>query len=108
MTSHTPGPWLIGFDDGSGKDDGMYITASEDRVVVRSGCLDELQFGVQSEADAHLIAAAPDLLEALVRMRAAFWGTSHNVTEDEANAFAARVIVKAIGEDPLNDDVCSY
>lgn len=63
MSKQNLGNWKVGFDDGTGK---SYITDSEGRVVVRGG-FDSLgvKHGVLKASDALLIAAAPDLLEAL-------------------------------------------
>lgn len=56
MTDHTPGPWTI------------YNTGSISMIVpaMRDGMIADL---VASDADAFLIAAAPDLLEALLNVR---------------------------------------
>ena len=60
---HTPGPWAVGFGDGSGVDEGAYIVARDSTVVVRGGNPQgDLEFGVQLDADARLIATAPRLL----------------------------------------------
>jgi hypothetical protein len=68
--NYTPGPWAIGYDDGSG----IHWYKGEPRlgVVEITAAVRPPGFGKVceasdvSEADAHLIAAAPDLLEALV------------------------------------------
>lgn len=77
-STHTPGPWHIGFKDGSGglsDNEGAYIVGYVDsdleNVVVVGGSDDwSLPFGVVNEADAHLIAAAPDLLAAAIKAEA--------------------------------------
>jgi hypothetical protein len=51
MTKHTPGPW------------GLSPCSNGGALVTRTGVQSHLQ--VVPEADAHLIAAAPDLLAAL-------------------------------------------
>lgn len=58
MNKHTPGPWLTkgGYD----KDSGLGLT----RVMFGSSIVSEC-YGINSEANARLIAAAPDMLEAL-------------------------------------------
>lgn len=67
---HTPGPWRVGFGDGSGANDndGYCITAGDGpsadvrhvKTVVRSGVDDwGIIMGIDSEANARLIAAAP-------------------------------------------------
>ena len=55
MSKHTPGPWT--FVHEGGIDGGYFIDAKEDVVVLPRGRL--------NEADARLIAAAPDLLAAM-------------------------------------------
>ena len=55
---HSPGPWSIGPEIQNGRFAGVTIKASATVAVVTSGC------GSQ-EANARLIAAAPELLEAL-------------------------------------------
>ncbi len=66
---HTPGPWRIGFLDGSGvigEESGAYVyQPTEDFVVVRGGSDEGIPVGVRRQADAHLIAASPALYEAL-------------------------------------------
>jgi len=46
---------------------------------------------------AHACNHYPELVEALKAMRAAFWGTSHNETEDAANEMARALLTK-LGE----------
>ena len=65
--NHTPGPWKIGFSDGSGagsREEGVCITA-DDKFVIRGGVDDYgVAFGVvgkdyrTQKANAHLIAAS--------------------------------------------------
>lgn len=84
-TKFTPGPWQVGFPDGTGRkkdaDFGIYIIAPEiynnpelmrkttsDGVVVRGASGKHAQTvpqGIWNEADGHLIAAAPELYVAL-------------------------------------------
>lgn len=73
--AHTPGPWQVGFSDGSGP---TYIVAGDHAAVpgvshvvtVVGGSEDSwgLPQGVRNSADACLIAAAPDLLCELKRL----------------------------------------
>jgi hypothetical protein len=59
-SKHTPGPWQVGFADGSGH---SYITNLQGRVVVRGGYdYHGIKHGVVKKSDARLIASAPDLL----------------------------------------------
>ena len=55
---HTPGPWRIERRDGQAHGFGIYHGINTFVVSPHTGVIDE--------SDAHLIAAAPDLLEALV------------------------------------------
>ena len=54
---HTPGPWVIGYDNDTGPDDDYFI----EWVTAGPAQLHEKN----ADADARLIASAPDLLEAL-------------------------------------------
>lgn len=68
--SHTPGPWKVGYSDGSGAEniprEGAEITDAYDNVIVRGGSpWGDIAYGVLQGEDARLIAAAPELLEAL-------------------------------------------
>ncbi len=87
-SKHTPGPWRIGFEDGSGGLDskgGAWITQEKTGQAIVMGSSNEFERGGiiadrsfefdesenqadsenQYEANAHLIVAAPDLLLAL-------------------------------------------
>lgn len=58
MINHTPGPWSYAYSDS----DRIYFTVFspyERREVVG-------EYGIEKSADAKLISAAPDLLEALI------------------------------------------
>lgn len=81
---YTPGPWNVGFSDGSSSEPGMAaITApcepdkyeSTEQIVVAGGDGFGVSYGVRREADARLIAAAPALLEALRDMNTALWAS---------------------------------
>lgn len=54
MSAHTPGPWAVGKNE-----------RSDERIEVRAEPLGLLVALVEKSSDARLIAAAPDLLEAL-------------------------------------------
>lgn len=84
MNKHTPGPWAVGFHDGSGcgsDNEGAYITAGDhanvldsvNTVVVRGGVDTwNVKLGVLRPEDACLISAAPDLLRELKDIRDRF------------------------------------
>ena len=75
MPRYTPGPWRIGFEDGTGwmdDEDGGWIIGSEEEVVVVGGNHEGLKYGVLDEHNGLLIAAAPDLLDAAKRAYAFF------------------------------------
>jgi hypothetical protein len=83
----TPGPWAVGFSDGSGQ---TYITAGDHParedlpVVVVSGGEDSwgVPQGVENPADARLISAAPELLACAKRSAAALLSAG---VEDDGN-----------------------
>lgn len=64
MSKHTPGPWIweAGYHEDPGHYSGLHCGIDPDRYVVRScdGCAI-----IKNESDARLIAAAPEMLEAL-------------------------------------------
>ncbi len=70
MPQYTPGPWRIGFEDGTGwmdDDDGAFIIGEDEEVVVAGGSHEGLKYGVLDEHNGLLIAAAPELLETAKR-----------------------------------------
>ena len=94
MTSHTPGPWFI---------DTAIAADLEDHVCISAklhGMLAQVVWRMEGaertptcEANARLIAAAPDLLQAL-----------HDIAEEPTDAGAVKcaraAIAKATGETP--------
>ena len=68
MSAHTPGPWRIV--DNTDLDGGLWIVVDHDEVgpvsiaAVRQGCDEARELG-SNKANAHLIASAPDMIEAL-------------------------------------------
>ena len=85
---HTPGPWKIGTPPPNGEqtvgtDQGLMV------AVATTGA------GVQTKANASLIAAAPDLLEALKGLMAL---SDHRVDLRDAAKAARAAIAKATGE----------
>ena len=95
-TSHTPGPWFIEQRHYDGRTH-CWITASDghgwagNRYMSVSGCIDK--------HDARLIAAAPELLEALCKLVEIEDGTGMSVIGwTEAMETARVAIAKATGE----------
>ena len=102
--SHTPGPWIVTNDVGA-----HVIRGADVAHTTESG----LQFthrnyvasiwGGYHEADARLIAAAPDLLEALQALHARYRkaiGVQHwGAADAEADLMAQAAIAKATGAD---------
>jgi len=66
MSKHTPGPWKVRIEKSK---DGFpnYKITSCDKTEVYAACN---SVGYSTTANAHLIAAAPDLLEALEHVQA--------------------------------------
>ena len=71
MSKHTPGPWVVSRDSGLN----IYITQPSELPGRRPGYYAEVRRFTpdteQVEANARLIAAAPEMLEALEMVRAA-------------------------------------
>ncbi len=93
---HTPGPWVASPAIRSG----FTIDAKCDPWLIVSTSDEEGRYGgIETEANARLIAAAPDLLEALrtlVSMAESFPSELHKDHPDVIEALAA--IAKATGE----------
>jgi hypothetical protein len=92
--SHTPGPWTA---------IGAFIENRHSGIAVcKTMCRlnDEGHFPVESEADANarLIAAAPDLLESLKAMLDDFCGYDMDKFDKELAAKAEAAIAKAEGK----------
>jgi hypothetical protein len=90
--AHTPGPWKVA--------DRFYIFMDDDVACeVAKVCdenIDDDMLG-QCDADARLIAAAPELLDALVAMREAFLSNGTD-SQHSACRMADAAILKARGE----------
>jgi len=85
MSKHTPGPWMI---DKAGD-----IYAGEPSEGTR---VDVMNYWGTDGANAHLIAAAPDLLEALEQAHREM--TSHAVGTMPKHCYMCKAIAKAKGE----------
>lgn len=89
----TPGPWRIGYSDGSGQTYILAGHASNPATVIRGHSDDYgIPGGVLNPDDARLIAAAPDLLEAAVQAR----GVLHTVLGEATDATAVEVLERRI------------
>ena len=84
MSKNTPGPWFTSMPNEGG---GTLIKPIPGQVIARCDELPEMV------ANAHLIAAAPELLEALLRCKF----DSLNMSLDDV-AFCRAAIAKARGE----------
>jgi hypothetical protein len=90
-TKFTPGPWFVGYSDGSGaSDEDGYCIVRDGEPVVRSADSFGILYGIEKRADAYLIAAAPDLYAALIDML-----DDGDATDRES---AMRALRKARGE----------
>ena len=98
MSKHTPGPWIgagPSFGDPLPRYTTEIVTEREDEDGAATSIC-ELPFhhhDDENEANARLIAAAPDLLEALQDMV-----SDHASLSDATLAFARAAIAKATGE----------
>lgn len=92
---HTPGPWVIDTDTPGTEVCTVYCTSHPNSFVYVRGPVGHLSTGRdQNMANAHLIAAAPELLEALL----AVVSVADRATAEFDLARAA--IAKATGETP--------
>jgi len=97
---HTPGPWAVHFIDRDGKPS-LWIYSHDNgtpsRTVVETGALDCWPL---SEANAQLIAAAPELLEALEACLADLehYVSTHGPGPDVRLANAKAAIAKVRGQ----------
>ena len=99
MQQHTPGPWEV-------QQPGTITlsVAAENKTYPICIVYKYLFVDQEAMANANLIAAAPELLEALDRLLAATvdedlkYGISLTEQEQEARAFALEAIAKAVGE----------
>lgn len=85
---HTAGPWV--FDDvsaGIGSTEGMVS-------VLRTGAASSL---VQADANGGLIAAAPDLLAEVIRLRTALYSIDRQLGHDDVDDAVRDLIDAAIG-----------
>ena len=105
MSQHTPGPWIS--DDVGPSDIYRYVIANSSnpagfRKIARVDLSDIffVDSRKETESNARLIAAAPDLLEALREMYHAFLDPDHIVTDrqEAASLGAYRAIHKATGK----------
>ena len=96
MSKHTPGPWVF-YADTPSTDPNWHIVTTANRMRVLANV--HIEPGNEMDlANARLIAAAPDLLDALIALYAVA-----EVGRDEdygAVTNAAAVIAKATGEQP--------
>lgn len=103
MTSkHTPGPWMVGE---TLRAESLAVIGDGDSVVCEFPC----RLGAAVDADARLIAAAPELLEALEELAAWVnraivpeYGLRKPMPENCRKALeaSAAAIAKATGEQP--------
>ena len=96
--THTPGPWFVSMKPDWDEDGGMEPAVYDCDGGVFAVVDDEPETIARPfyEADAHLIAAAPEMLEALERLVEA--AGPQMVEPDLALEFARTVIRKARGE----------
>jgi len=97
MSEHTKGPWTPCPHKTGGRRDQWWVVPEEDRPLIS---LLNIYEGLETEqeANAHLIAAAPDLLEALEVVMESFDDISDENLLFDWQRDARRAITKAKGE----------
>lgn len=102
MSKHTPGPWFHHGPSGSQHTAGGFINSTKERNGSPLVCSVYGNDEQPHQANSNLIAAAPDLLEALEGMMQVYGGgTPWNPltsTELELHDLARKAIAKARGE----------
>jgi hypothetical protein len=106
MDKHTPGPWVYEF-VGPEDDESLYIgpldeeTGRPAHTIFEGGCTHGWEGDGDPEADARLMAAAPELLDALQKIIEEFnpkrpeW---HLMVSSEGQRMARAAIAKALGQ----------
>lgn len=105
---YTTGPWLLSTIDG---EDALMVGGGDGSDVVADIRTEPAHFflhgEVEVEANAHLIASAPELYEALSQLHAmhrAFSGNDNwTALDDEVRALAEEALAHAEGRDATND-----
>lgn len=101
MSKHTKGPWML-----SPNNDEAVVTAVGSFYWLSWSHLPHQheQYGIDPKADARLIAAAPELLSALIRLEAELtedrYGPYYEPSPYENLGLARAAILKATGEQP--------
>lgn len=103
MSGHTPGPWDLTQEPERGLRDEVAVcygaaVGGATYVVAERSAFDTPDFRAMRQANARLIAAAPDLLEALVALLTKHDPDSMYLTDENCAARAA--IAKATGAAP--------
>lgn len=103
--AHSPGPWFADEDDRIWRrplsdlyERGGTVAGDKPIAVVDKGWYRENEVGFPVEANARLIAAAPDLLEATKRLIGALGVMVTDKDSDGDIIFARAAIAKATGE----------
>ena len=97
MSKHTPGPWVV-VGSRTKYVEARLVGSLMQEVAACGPTLADEGYGQQQEANARLIAAAPDLLEALIELAACgaeAWGEDRPCVK-----WANAAIAKATGEQP--------
>jgi hypothetical protein len=97
MSKHTPGPWSVNTNKGSDKHELIHWVEADAHAVcdfyMTRGDGDDLRVIPlpNAEANARLIAAAPELLEALKDIKAEFQRLKQAVMDDEKMPLIAKM-----------------
>ena len=92
QATHTSGPWAVDYEGPA------HLSIEDKAGRVLAFCNLQNEDGDEDEANAHLIAAAPDLLEALRNVAETMSGADYShVKQDMVRAICRRAISKAEG-----------
>ena len=103
MTKHTEGPWSVADHDQGDQDDGWRTVMARGRIVANinpeSFCGVEGGFvDMPADANARLIAAAPEMLLALQTIARKTWHRGTAMLHEEEMILVTQAIARATGE----------
>lgn len=101
MSKHTPGPWAMP-DSGKGRISKVGANGGWDGLIATADCGDYARSKSEGLANARLIAAAPDLLEALQNLSIVMQEL-HDHWDNDRDAKVGKILIALSGHLPRYD-----